>query len=205
MYKPQTIEQFKVYQFMREQFEMDAVILSPLSRHSLMLEDMTGEKIAFAYKDGCVQEVPVPKQISQQEAKKYVRSIKRNAALPLIHNWKEATRWWLNTPNPLTYQQALGLSDKLYRHFLTQPMLDEKKMIRLAQSGLVTELEFLDMRLWYCLNRPRRWILIESGVCGTTLLYALVVDFLGDNETNYKFTVKDEDYCRSHSLPYPYE
>ncbi len=29
MYKPQTIEQFKVYQYMKEYFEMDAFILSP--------------------------------------------------------------------------------------------------------------------------------------------------------------------------------
>ena len=78
-------------------------------------------------------------------------------------------------------------------------------MIRLAKSGLVTENEYLDMRLWYYLNRPLHWILIESGVCGTTLLYALIVDFLGDNEKVYEFAVKDEDYCLNHKLPYPYE
>ncbi len=205
MYKPQTIEQFKVYQYMQNHFEMDAVILSPLSRHSLMLEDMTGAKTAFSYEDAAVREVPIPDPLSPEEVHAYILSIKGGGVLPLIRNYKEATKWWLNTPNPLTYQQALGLSDKMYRHFLTRPILDEKKMIKLAKSGLVTELEFLDMRLWYYLNRPLHWTLIESGVCGTTLLYALIVDFLGDNEKGYEFAVKDEDYCRSHKLPYPYK
>ncbi len=133
MHKPQTIEQFKVYQYMREQFEMDAVILSPLSRHSLMLEDMTGAKIAFSYEDSTVREIPIPEPLSPEQVHEYLLSIKGGGVLPYITNYKEATRWWLNTPNPLTYQQALGLSDKMYRHFLTRPMLDEKKMIKLAR------------------------------------------------------------------------
>ncbi len=88
---------------------------------------------------------------------------------------------------------------------IAQAMLNEEKMLQLAQIGLVTELELLDMRLWYLLNCPRHWILYESAVCGTTLFYKLVVDFLGDNEKGYEFAIKDEDYCNAHDIPYPYE
>lgn len=39
MYKPYTIDQYKVYQFLEENFALDQFLLSPLSRNALMLED----------------------------------------------------------------------------------------------------------------------------------------------------------------------
>ena len=60
MYKPHTIEQYKVLQYMKEHFQMDQFILSPLSRSSLMLEDMKGEKIAFGFLDGSIHQVSIP-------------------------------------------------------------------------------------------------------------------------------------------------
>ncbi len=205
MYKPQTIEQFRVYQYMQKHFEMDAVILSPLSRHSLMLEDMTGAKIAFSYENAAVREIPIPAPLSPEQVHEYLLSVKGGGVLPFNSNYKEATKWWLNTPNPLTYQQALGLTDKPYRHFLTRPMLDEKKVIRLAKSGLVTELEFLDMWLWYYLNRPRNRKLMKLDGCDPITAYVLIIDFMGDNETGYEFAVKDEAFCRKYKHRYPYE
>ena len=47
MYKPHTIEQYKVYRFLEENFALEHFLLAPLSRFGLMLEDKTGEKIAF--------------------------------------------------------------------------------------------------------------------------------------------------------------
>ena len=49
MYKPHTIEQYKVYRFLEENFALEHFLLAPLSRFGLMLEDKTGEKIAFAF------------------------------------------------------------------------------------------------------------------------------------------------------------
>ena len=60
MYKPHTIEQYKVYRFLEENFALEHFLLAPLSRFGLMLEDKTGEKIAFAFLNDCVQEIPVP-------------------------------------------------------------------------------------------------------------------------------------------------
>ncbi len=205
MYKPQTIEQFKVYQYMQKHFEMDAVILSPLSRHSLMLEDMTGARIAFSYENAAIREIPIPEPLSPEEVHEYLLSVKGGGVLPFISNYKEATKWWLNTPNPLTYQQTLGLADKPYRHFLTRPMLDEKKMIKLAKSGLVTESEYMDMWLWYYLNRPRNWKLMQLDDCDPITAYVLIIDFMGDNEKGYEFAVKDEAFCRKYKHRYPYE
>ena len=46
MYKPHTIEQYKVYRFLEENFALEHFLLAPLSRFGLLLEDKTGEKIA---------------------------------------------------------------------------------------------------------------------------------------------------------------
>ena len=48
MYKPHTIEQYKVNRFLEENFALEHFLLAPLSRFGLMLEDKTGEKISFA-------------------------------------------------------------------------------------------------------------------------------------------------------------
>ena len=37
MYKPHTVDQFKLWQFLKERFVMEAFILSPVSRNALML------------------------------------------------------------------------------------------------------------------------------------------------------------------------
>ena len=58
---------------------------------------------------------------------------------PRLRTFEDITRWWLDHPNPLTYQQALGLSDELYRHFLSHSMIVEEDAYRLASSGLISE------------------------------------------------------------------
>ena len=42
MYKPHTIEQYKIQQFLDANFAMEHFLVSPLSRTSLLLEDKTG-------------------------------------------------------------------------------------------------------------------------------------------------------------------
>ena len=63
MYKPHTIEQYKVYRFLEENFALEHFLLAPLSRFGLMLEDKTDEKIAFAFLNNCVQEIPAPERM----------------------------------------------------------------------------------------------------------------------------------------------
>lgn len=49
MYKPHTIEQYKIQRFLDETFAMEHFLVSPLSRTSLLLEDETGEQLAFGF------------------------------------------------------------------------------------------------------------------------------------------------------------
>ena len=46
---------------------------------------------------------------------------------------------------------ALNLPDDLYRHFLAHMILEDEEVYRLAEKGLVTENEYLDIRLWLSL------------------------------------------------------
>ena len=68
MYKPHTIEQYKVYRFLEENFALEHFLLAPLSRFGLMLEDKTGEKIAFAFLNDCGNSNRFSKTIPQPYA-----------------------------------------------------------------------------------------------------------------------------------------
>ena len=108
MYKPHTIEQYKVYRFLEENFALEHFLLAPLSRFGLMLEDKTGEKIAFAFLNDCVQEIPVPAPAAPKTVIAFLKQFRSLTPRPVIHDFEALTRWWLDNPNPLTYQQALG-------------------------------------------------------------------------------------------------
>lgn len=60
MYKPHTIEQYKIQRFLDDTFAMEHFLVSPLSRTSLLLEDETGEQLAFSFLDDEVREIPLP-------------------------------------------------------------------------------------------------------------------------------------------------
>ena len=149
MYKPHTIEQYKVYRFLEENFALEHFLLAPLSRFGLMLEDKTDEKIAFAFLNNCVQEIPVPAPADPETVTAFLKQFRSLTPHPVIHDFEALTRWWLDNPNPLTYQQALGMSDDLYHHFLSHPLISEDDALRLARKGLVTESEYNDLQLWY--------------------------------------------------------
>ena len=49
MYKPHTIEQYKIQRFLDETFAMEHFLVSPLSRTSLLLEDETASSLLSAF------------------------------------------------------------------------------------------------------------------------------------------------------------
>ena len=204
MYKPQTVEQFKILQELKKAFDMGQFILSPVSRCSLMLGDTHGEKIAFSYKNGQVEECKIPEPISNEERRAYIRSLKHSPSTPQLRNYAEITRWWLNTPNPLTHQQALGLSNELYRHYLTHKLLDEEDIIALVSKNVVTEDQYNDILIWYFNGNFCTCWFGPYGVDGTGNSYKLTLNYGKPNEQQYVFYVQDEYYCFMNGLPYPY-
>ena len=91
MYKPHTIEQYKVYRFLEENFALEHFLLAPLSRFGLMLEDKTGEKIAFAFLNDCVQEIPVPAPAAPKTVIAFLKQFRSLTPRPVIHDFEALT------------------------------------------------------------------------------------------------------------------
>ena len=204
MYRPHTIEHYKIYCFLSEQlFQLENFLISPLSRSALMLEDKTGEKIAFAYVDQSVREIPVPLPATVAEIETFMQYFRALQPRPQLADFNSVTHWWLNHPNPLTYQQAIGQRDDLYRHFLTHPLLSDEEVLALTAKGVVTETEYRDITLWYFNGHiPTCW-LGPLGVDGTGDYYALVLDYNQPNAQRYQFYLNNEYYRYMNDLPEP--
>ena len=56
MYKPHTIEQYRIQQLLGVDFAMERFLIDLLSQMSLFLKIKTGEQIAFGFWDNKVQE-----------------------------------------------------------------------------------------------------------------------------------------------------
>ena len=166
MYKPHTIEQYKIQRFLDETFAMEHFLVSPLSRTSLLLEDETGEQLAFGFLDDEVREIPLPPPAAPEEIKDFIRRFRALNPKPRLRTFEDITRWWLGHPNPLTYQQALGLSDELYR----------------------------DIQLWYLDGNTISHWLGPFGVDGTGNLYRLIFSYGTPAARALKFYLLDDYY-----------
>lgn len=194
MYKPHTIEQYKIQQFLDHTFAMEHFLVSPLSRSALMLEDRCGERIAFSFSDNEVREIPIPSAPSPDKVKLFIRSFRALGAKPHLRTFEDVTRWWLNHPNPLTYQQALGLPDELYRRFLSSTPIEDEDAQRLAASGLVSEDAYQDIQLWYLNGNTANCWLGPLGIDGTGNLYALTFNYGTPRAKELKFYLLDDYY-----------
>lgn len=194
MYKPHTIKQFKVWLFLNENFMLDHFLLSPVSPTALMIEDKAGERLVFAWADGTVVEQPEPIPSDPETVKAFIRAFRENPEHPRLHTFEDVTRWWLSHATPLTYQQALNLSDMLYRHFLAHKDYDEEEVLHLIEKGVVTEEEYCGIKLWYLNGNTKGKWLGPLGVDGTGNLYGLTLHYGSPIQTEYTFYINDDYY-----------
>ncbi len=167
-----------------------------------MLEDQKGEKIAFSFEHGQIRETNIPEPVSRETARAFIQSVRHSTCPPQLKSYQDVTQWWLNTPNPLSYQQAVGLSDGLYRHFLTHELLDNEGVIKVASRKVITESEYNDILLWYLSEGQFFCWLGPSGVDGTGDFYRLIINYGKDNERSFTFYLKNEYYCQMNHIPY---
>ena len=194
MYKPHTVEQYKVWRFLKERFVLEAFILSPVSRNALMLEDKTGEQIVFAWVDNEAVEQPVPEPASPEAIKAFFKTLYARPDRPRLTDIEQVTRWWLRNENPLSYQQALGFSDKLYRYFLTHKEYSDEEVAALAKKGLVSEEEYLGLQLWYFDGNAYGNWLGPLGVDGTGDIYGLTLHYRTPEQVEYVFYLENDYY-----------
>src|SRR5699024_2541887 len=119
-------------------------------------------------------EIPLPPPAAPEEIKDFIRRFRALNPKPRLRTFEDITRWWLDHPNPLTYQQALGLSDGLYRHFLSHPMIEEEDAYRLASSGLGGEHHHCAIQPSHSHGTTTSHWVRPFGVDGTGLLYRLL-------------------------------
>lgn len=195
MYKPHTIAQFKVLQYLKEQgFVLECFLLSPVSRDALMVEDRTGDKLAFEYRDGLIKECPIPIPAPPEAVEAFFREFRAAPDRPTLSTCENVTRWWLNHKNPLTYQQALGLPDDLYRHFLGRKPYDEVKVRQIVQKSVVTEEEFRGVLLWYYDgNAAENWMGPE-GIDGTGERYGVTFQWFRPEAEHFTFYLENDYY-----------
>ena len=204
LYNPHTVEQYHIYSYLKEKFYLEYCLLSPLSRSSMLIEDMAGGKAAFGYENGAVREIALPPPPDPEQVKAFLKGFQALEPKPCLTDFEGITHWWLDHPNPLTYQQALGLTDDLYRHVLTYPLIDDKMARSIVAKGLVTEKEFFDIRLWYRNGHVMTCWLGQLGLDGTGNIYGLSFKYREPDEQKFEFYLLDDYYCfMNHITPAP--
>ena len=68
MYKPQTVEQYKIRQILEKRLVIEDLYIIPLSRNALMVEDKYGIRLAFSYQNAVIKETDIPKYLSDEQA-----------------------------------------------------------------------------------------------------------------------------------------
>ena len=194
MYKPHTIDQYKVFRHMRENFVLENFLISPLSPSSLLLEDRDGNQIAFAYLNGAVCEVPIPSPHDQDSVRSFLKTFREAEPRPHLTDFESITKWWLDHSNPLSYQQALGLTDDQYRYFLSHPRMTDEQAIHIAASGLASEEDLLGLTLWYFDGHVRENWLGSLGIDGTGEFYGLTLRYGTPTAQELRFYLQDEYY-----------
>ena len=194
MYKPHTVDQFKLWQYLKAHFVLEAFILSPVSHNALMLEDKTGAKIVFAWVNNEAVEQPAPEPATPEAIKAFFKAYRDSPDRPRLTDIEQVTRWWLRNENPLSYQQALGFSDELYRYFLTHKKYSDEEVVAIAKKGLVSEEEYLGIKLWYFDgNICGNW-LGPLGIDGTGDIYGLTIHYRTPEQVEYVFYLENDYY-----------
>ena len=191
MYKPYTIDHYKVYQFIKQHFVIEHFLISPLSRSALLLQDQRGDKIAFSCQNNVIQEIEIPIASEPETVGLFIKEFTSDPSIKTLNTFDAITQWWLNVPNPLSYQQALNLPDDLYHHFLTYPLLTDEEVRHLLFNSPISEKQYNDIRLWYRNGNYASCWLGLLGVDGTGIRYGLTFRFRKPEAQTLEFYLMD--------------
>ena len=187
MYKPRTIEQFKIMEYIKDNFHMECLLVAPVSRSSLMIQDEIGDRMAFQWMDGHVLEAPLPTPASNQEHLAFIKAFWADPRHPQFMSFDDLTTWWLNNPTPLTHQQILNLPDDLYCRYLEcEQLLELDDVLTLVMKERITQTEYQDIRLWFLNGHNGGNWLGLVGVDGDGDRYDLVFNYISPHSFHYK-------------------
>lgn len=187
MYKPRTIGQFKVMEFLKRSFVLDSLIIAPISRNGLMLMDRTEDIIAFEFYDGKIRQCPVPQPGTRSDMRIFISCLNHKHPDLKHQTFDAKTRLWLEMPGGLNHQQALGLTDELYQHYLTHSMLDKEDILRHISSGFITPDVYRSIQLWYLDGHTMDTYLVIGGVDGIGILVDLIFNYRTPMAESHQF------------------
>ena len=126
-YKPCTTAQYRIMEYLRKTFETSLCLIYPCRPNAMVLEDQFGEKLEFFFRDGKVLEHPLMPPADSASVDLFRRCLDFQFPAPSQRTFSARNALWSTGAFPLTYQQALGLPDDLFRHYLkTQPLTREE-------------------------------------------------------------------------------
>jgi len=187
MYKPRTVRQIKLLEHLKERYDLEAFIVSPISRNGLMLEDQSGEQTAFLWTRDGVAECPVPMPSGTSTRNYFEACFQMLCPEPQKQTFDARTAAWLNAPYLVTYQQALNLTGPLFRHYLTHPMLSEEEVRRIAKEGAVSQESFYSIVLWYLNGNQAEHYLDVAGIEGDAPCFDLILHCHHDSAEHLQF------------------
>ena len=202
MYKPFTVELFHIQEYLKNQFDLSQFLQIPIKRDTVLLQDKSGEQIAFQFQDNAVKQIPIPTMLSRKKAVAYIRSLRSQNKIPELCTFQEVTQWWAKNPNPLTHQQALGLSDELYVHYLTYKLFNDVDVLITVSQKVISEDDLRSIRLWCRNGNFHRCYLGAYGLDGCGEIYKFIWNCGKPDALTYLFYIQDEYYCFMNDIPY---
>ena len=193
MYKPRTVAQFKVMEFLKASFELEEFLIAPLSLNGLMLEDRTGVRIAFVCHNDTILESAIPAPAGRKEVLLFAERLRMAYPRPEEQTFEAKTKLWLDAPGLVTFQQALGLKDDLFRHYLKYTVHSEDVIRSLVASGMVTEEEFHSILLWYLNGNWDGNRLCVSGVDSAGVCVELVLKVHQPDQELFQFYLEGDE------------
>lgn len=148
MYKPCTAAQFRVMEYLHKTFDTSQCLIYPARPNALVLEDQFGERLEFFFRDGKVLEHPLMPPADFASVDLFLRCLNFQYPESSQRTFSARHALWSAGAFPLTYRQALGLTDDLFRHYLKTQPLTREEVRDLAAHGSVTESDFRSMQLW---------------------------------------------------------
>ena len=147
-YKPCTVAQFQVMEDLHKTFDTSLCLIYPSRPNALVLEDQFGERLEFYMYEGKVMEYPPMPPADSEAVDLFQRCLNYHFPARSQRTFSARHALWSTGAFPLTYQQALGLTDDQFRHYLKTQPLTREEVRGLAARGSVTESDFRSMQLW---------------------------------------------------------
>lgn len=192
-YRTRNLNQYRVMEFLKQRFYLDICIIWPISPDGLLLEDQAGKQIAFTCTENGVIECEVPPAGGKSDVRRFAQLVQQKLPEPQKQTFNAKSDLWHNTKTNITYQQALGLDDTLFRHYLTHEPLSLRQIIFRITGGFVSDEDYRSIQLWYLNGHTLDAHLIPGGVDSQGKYVDFALHPLPPSTSTYRFYLAESN------------